>query len=419
MGTRVVVRSDSDRYLAPTSQFYFCGLPLRLDSYAGCGFGCSYCFAASRGGATGSNRGSFNPDQLSRRLDRLRSYPPRSVVDELLERRQPIHLGGMSDPLMPQEREQQVTLRVLRILAEHRYPAVISTKGILFQTAEYLDVLQHGNFLLQMSFSTLDAHLASALERGVPSPDDRLAALEVAASAGVPVAIRHQPVVPDREHEIGQMVAAASTAGARHYAIEFLKLGLEQRQRKSALLSHLADFDLVADDFAHRVGREWILNARYRLPWVLQARSQSHKAGLTFGAADTDLLPLSDGDVCCSGADIHLAEPGATFRHNYLTAIRAARNGVTDYSKIQGEWAPRRSVARFINSRSRIAGSSGAGIGDYVLRNWNGRANGPSPEMFHGVTRLEEPDSHGLARYSVESWLQNEMSERTREAAGP
>lgn len=28
-----------------TSQFYFCGVPLRLDTYSGCSHNCLYCFA--------------------------------------------------------------------------------------------------------------------------------------------------------------------------------------------------------------------------------------------------------------------------------------------------------------------------------------------------------------------------------------
>jgi hypothetical protein len=41
----------SYRYaLSLTSQFYFCGLPLRLDSYKGCPSKCIYCFVGSRQG---------------------------------------------------------------------------------------------------------------------------------------------------------------------------------------------------------------------------------------------------------------------------------------------------------------------------------------------------------------------------------
>jgi DNA repair photolyase len=46
---------EHDHYTTPlslTSQFFFCGLPLRLDSYRGCAFQCSFCYARYRGGNT-------------------------------------------------------------------------------------------------------------------------------------------------------------------------------------------------------------------------------------------------------------------------------------------------------------------------------------------------------------------------------
>jgi DNA repair photolyase len=31
-----------------SSKFAICGLPIRVDTYKNCGFGCSYCFANNR-----------------------------------------------------------------------------------------------------------------------------------------------------------------------------------------------------------------------------------------------------------------------------------------------------------------------------------------------------------------------------------
>ena len=34
--------------LAVSSKFAICGLPIRVDTYKNCGFGCTYCFANNR-----------------------------------------------------------------------------------------------------------------------------------------------------------------------------------------------------------------------------------------------------------------------------------------------------------------------------------------------------------------------------------
>src|SRR5438105_6619983 len=60
--------------LALTSQFYFCGLPLKLDTYSKCSFKCSYCFAHARGGAhREAPVSAFDADLLDRQLDRIKS----------------------------------------------------------------------------------------------------------------------------------------------------------------------------------------------------------------------------------------------------------------------------------------------------------------------------------------------------------
>src|SRR5215470_16042404 len=96
-----------DIYTTPfsiTSQFGFCGLPLRLDTYRGCAFRCSYCFARYRGGnSPAATVQSADPTQIARILDRSLVKHGSGIVAEFLRRRTPIHFGGMSDPLQPAE----------------------------------------------------------------------------------------------------------------------------------------------------------------------------------------------------------------------------------------------------------------------------------------------------------------------------
>src|ERR1039457_3699348 len=93
-----------------TSQFAFCGLPLRLDSYRGCGFRCSYCFARYRGGnLPGDAIVPADPQQIARKLDRALVTEKGGVIAQFLRRRTPLHCGGMSDPLQPAETRHRVT----------------------------------------------------------------------------------------------------------------------------------------------------------------------------------------------------------------------------------------------------------------------------------------------------------------------
>src|SRR3954454_544378 len=85
--------------LGLTSQFYFCGLPLRLDSEPRCGFSCLYCFSKSRGGANLARSAQIaDPAGLRRRFVRLAAGTVQGAIDEMLARGAAIHFGGMSDP---------------------------------------------------------------------------------------------------------------------------------------------------------------------------------------------------------------------------------------------------------------------------------------------------------------------------------
>jgi len=49
-------------------------------------------------------------------------------------------------------------------------------------------------------------------------------------------------------------------------------------------------------------------------------RAHVKSQGMSFGAADSDLLHWSDGNVCCSAVD--LLGMGNGMRFNFLTAVR-------------------------------------------------------------------------------------------------
>ena len=402
------MRLANYRYsLALTSQFYYCGLPLRLDSYSRCHFNCVYCFASARGGFRGNRRlKAANADALRRRLEKLRTTSPNSVVDEFLARKQPIHLGGVSDPFIQLDAESKITLGLLRVLADHQYPTVISTKGDLFQRSEYLEVLKRGKCIVQISVSSMDSSLAAMVNVGTPEPSALVHAAKLLSAEGVPVACRIQPLLPTREPDALEVVDAVASAGVRHVAVEYLKLPVETSWWGTSRLSKSLGVNLH-DYYSHRdarrVGREWILPPQYRLEWIMRLRERVHSRGLSFGAADNDLLLLSDGDCCCSGIDLFEGFQ-EFYRFNYVEAIRSgeATNQVT-ISALDRIWHPKRSISQYINSHSRIHDSQpqGTGIRRYIEHNWNGSLNGNSPEALFGVADTGESDDRGFRIYAL------------------
>jgi hypothetical protein len=334
-------------------------------------------------------------------------------VGEFLRHRQPIHLGGMTDPFPPFELDERVTLKVLRLLADRQYPTVISTKGELFRRDEYLETLARGRFVLQLSISSLRPAVTAEIDRGTPGAARLLAAARDATSSGVPVACRIQPLLPTLEDDAYDVMAACSEVGIRHTAVEHLKLPVERAWAMRNRLSEALGSDLhrlYKDSGSRRVGREWILPVEDRLPRVLSLRDHAHRHGMTFAAADTDLLLLSDGRACCSAIDVMGPEFQTFFRYTYSEACRRGLDGRTiTRDTLAEEWRPRQSVGMYVNSSSRIPG--GAGIDAYYDRNWNGSTHGASPAGFYGVVAKPGSDHHGFATYELTQELKHLMAD--------
>jgi DNA repair photolyase len=395
--------SGSYRYaLSLTSQFPFCSIPFRLDTFSKCQFACRYCFAAARGGNTGTDQ--IQTADIAR-LDRSLSTAiekrcARSVVGEMLSHKVPIHFGGMSDPFTPLERTTGVSLAALRLLARYRYPTVISTKSDLVAEPKYLSVIAGGRFIVQVSLVTLDARLAADVDVGTPSPGRRLESLRALCVAGVVTACRLQPLLPGRETDAYEVIDACAAVGVRHVSVEHLKLPIEHQWAHRSRLDSALGTDLLShfkSRGAFRVGREWILPISDRLPRILDLREHAHRMGMTFGAADNDLLHLSDGNSCCSGADLNGFD--GYMRFNYSTAVKSGlRTGQIDFASISRQWRPEKTIARFVNSRCRPDDMT---INGYLRANWNGRSNGNSPLMFFGVERTGMQDSENLEIYRL------------------
>lgn len=400
----------NDYYTNPlslTSQFLFCGLPLRLDSYRGCAFQCSFCYARFRGGHSASDTVTpADPETLQRRLATAfrGNRNPQPLIAQLLRRRVPIHFGGMSDPFQNAERRYGVTRRFLESLSEYNYPTVISTRSAAISHSPYLELLQSiGPVVVQFSLVSTEASVARRFEPHSSTPQQLLRAMARLSRAGIDVTCRWQPYIPTVSESPWILARRVTDAGAKHIALEHLKLPLERGHRLWPKLAAATDFDL-RDYFlsrgAIRDGREYILPAAEKLPTVLEARAAIHGYGATFGAADNEFQYLSDSGCCCSGVDRF---PGFEnwFKHQIAHAVRKCRGRRIVYGAVSREWLPSSSVDRWLNSKTRIGrrfGNRGT-TRDHIRLRWNSPEMPFSPASYFGVEPSDEYSSSGYRIY--------------------
>ena len=127
------------------SQVILCNLPVRFDTYTGCSHACKYCFVQKKQNIARIQRGET--------VDALRSFiqGKRCRDTAWCDWNIPIHWGGMSDPFQPIEKNIKASYECLKLLAETKYPFVVSTKGRLVADPEYLELLARCNCVVQVS----------------------------------------------------------------------------------------------------------------------------------------------------------------------------------------------------------------------------------------------------------------------------
>lgn len=390
-----------------TSQFPFCGLPLRLDTYAGCTFRCSYCFARYRAEATfgSDNVRPANAETIRKifhfaiELGRF----PRGIVAQCLRRRMPIHFGGMSDGFQPAEKKYRVTEATLRVLARYQYPTVISTKGTLIAEPRYCDLLKAiGPVVVQLSFSTTRDEAARRVEPFATAPSSLLRAMEVLSNQGIIVTCRWQPYIPGFSETPSEFISRAASAGARHVALEHLKLPVERSHHLWQQLTQAVGNNLY-DEYirlgARKNGREYVLPPEAKVHTVLQAARVAHSNGVSFGSADNKFQYLSDGACCCSGVD-QFAGFENWFKHQIGYALRKCRGRKITYESIAGEWIPVGSVDWYVNPDSRLSARLGrqATMRDHIRAKWDSLTVPGSPISFYGV-RCAATSTRGRRTY--------------------
>jgi DNA repair photolyase len=249
-----------------------------LNPYRGCEHGCVYCFARPSHAWLGLSPGLDFETRLvarpgigavlARDLGR-KGYRPGVLA-----------IGTNTDPYQPVEKAMRAMRGALEVLAAHRHPVAIVTRGTLIERD--LDILSamaaDGLVQVGISVTTLDAGLARRMEPRAPAPARRLATIRALAEAGVPVRVMAAPMIPAlTDPELEAILAAGAEAGAQAASWIMLRLPREV----SALFQ-----DWLADQYPDRAGRimarlrEMHGGQAYSARWGHRMRGEGHYAAL-------------------------------------------------------------------------------------------------------------------------------------------
>ncbi len=227
-----------------------------LNPYAGCSFGCTYCYAA------------FFSHSTAKRDSWGRWLTVKQNAVELLGRRKEgsldgkrIYMSSVTDPYQPIERRLELTRHLLETMArKHRVKLVVQTRSPdvvrdvdLFQSM----VDKGGRVQVNMTVTTDDDDVRRTFEPGCPDNRVRIRAAKQLAAEGVSTCITMTPLLLVRDPQSFADALKATgverfivqpfhfqrgkfIAGTRDLAVSLMakKLSCEERMFRQVYLDH-------------------------------------------------------------------------------------------------------------------------------------------------------------------------------------
>lgn len=252
-----------------------CDYPVHFDTYTGCSFLCSYCFANEK-----SDKSIVSPTNRSINALKLFIQGKRTGETKFCDWDIPVHFGATSDPFQPIEKDQGKTLQCLELLAKTKYPFIISTKGTLIAEEPYISLISECECVVQISAACKEYDV---FEIGAPSFEERIKAIKKLRNKVKRINVRIQPYFPMYFSEIKESLKTFSDAGVYGVTIE----GFSTRKKAK----RTGDMEWNGSRFQYPID---VLADHFK-----EIRQEAHKCDLKFFCGETRLQFLGDDLTCC------------------------------------------------------------------------------------------------------------------------
>lgn len=271
-----------------SSKFAICGLPIRVDTYKNCGFGCKYCFANYRVVCEfGKELQVANLNQLERKLKQIferGKVDKTNFLDTLIADGITWHCGGMSDPFQPMERKYHITKQMIDICNRYGISILFSTKSDTVHGADIRPDLHTFQLSITNTANRKD------IEPNVPDIEKRYRFYKELKAAGFKVGIRIQPFIPN----VSTLEIVKMFEDADNFTLEGIKIVPQNKEHKEYILDTLS---LDKSDFT-QMG---LLNLKpeIRLEMYKPFIEYFAEHKIPFSIADNDLHYIGTNSCCC------------------------------------------------------------------------------------------------------------------------
>ena len=191
---RVAVSYNRTREILTRATGFMDAYDFTLNPYAGCSFGCTYCYAAffSRTRDARDTWGEWVT--VKENAVELLARRERGSLDGKL-----IYMSSVTDPYQPIERKLNLTRHLLELLVDrHKPKLVVQTRSpdVVRDCALFRDIEKNGGRVqVNMTVTTDDEDIRRTFEPFCPSNTARLGAIAEVQAAGVDACITMTPLL--------------------------------------------------------------------------------------------------------------------------------------------------------------------------------------------------------------------------------
>lgn len=376
-----------------------CSLPMTLDTYSNCSFGCVYCFSQYQRGVGGGKDEYFSKQVKCINVEKVKKIfsleDKNNQFYNYVKDKRPIQYGGLSDQFDGFERKYGQTYELLKYLKEINYPICFSTKSAwVFHDPKYRELFKGAdNWNMKFSIITLDEEDARKIEVGVPSPRERLNAMkEYTQLSKGGATLRLRPFIPGiSDKTYLDLIREAHKAGATAVTTEFFCLELRSvnhAKEHYETISKCCGFDIVEFYKKYSNGTGYLrLNRKIKQKYIQNMKKLCDELGMRFYVSDSHFKECSNNCCCCG-----LNKDWNYSRGNFSAALQIAKkNGKVYWKDIEKDmyflefmW----SKAQGYNCGTSEAMSKyeGMTMKDYLHYLWNNPKMGQSPyKIFEQV----------------------------------
>lgn len=392
-----------------------CSMPMTFDTYSNCAFGSLYCFSQFQRAIGFGKEAYLSKDVAAVNVERVKKMftdPDRYAGQfaTYIKQRRVMQWGGLSDEFDGYERKYGKTLELLRFFKEIDYPLCFSTKATWWtQDERYMSLVRgQRNWNFKFSIITLDEAKAREMERGVPSPLERLDAIGRIAEADAGGAtLRLRPfIIGISTPTYLDLIREAGKRGASALSTEFMCVEMRSPVLRDnmPIFDRLCGFDFMEFYKRYSYSQGYLrLNRKVKEPFVRNMKQVCDEYGMRFYVSDAHFK-----EMCCNGSCCGLPPDWNYSRGQFCEALQIAKkNGVVRWADIapdvealhQYQWD--RTVGFNKNNSEKKAHFLGMTMADYMRWLWNNPQSGQNPyRMFEGIVVPAGKDEEGNIIYA-------------------